>query len=479
MTDAAAPSLGARRVARNAAWLSMSRVVTAALLFGWQVALARVLGATEYGIYGSITALMGIAAGVVDLGVQTIVVRDIARVPALRGRLMAAALLVHTGLAVPAYFVLPAVAAAAGYDPRVSSLLWLAGTSLWIDAVGTLAFNQFIAAERMAWPALSSVAHALAVVVLGAVAIRLGGGLFAVYAALVAANAGRTVAQLLASSAAGWRPALPVQRTEAWRLLAAGAPLGIGGLLSIAFAHADKLVVASVLGIEATGQVTAAFLVAFGAIELLGSSLQVAMLPAMSRLAATGDRAAALRTLQHVCVFVTAASLPVSAVLGTFAGPATATMFGPGYGPAAIVLAISAWSIIPRLLEGFVVQALTVFDHQALTIGTRLLGLSVNLVVTLTLLPRYGLAGAAIGTVAGELVKLSAALWLLHLPASWWAATTTRLARWLPSFAAMLAVALFLTRPWPLAALLSVAAYLVTARLAGAVTRDDLKGLAR
>ncbi|MCZ2098477.1 MAG: hypothetical protein LC121_19900, partial [Anaerolineae bacterium] len=91
--DPAAPRLSpeaTRRAARNAGALAISTVVSKGLLFGWQLALARWLGASDYGVYGTIGALLAIGAAIPEFGMGLIVVRDVATRPAQAGRTLGA-----------------------------------------------------------------------------------------------------------------------------------------------------------------------------------------------------------------------------------------------------------------------------------------------------------------------------------------------------------------------------------------------------
>ncbi|HEX7941409.1 MAG TPA: oligosaccharide flippase family protein, partial [Gemmatimonadaceae bacterium] len=212
------------RVAGNAALLAASRIVSAGAIFGWQIALARVLGAHDYGLYGSIAALMGIGAALVDPGVQIILVRDVARRPALRGRYLTAAAATHVVLALAVYAALQIVARAGAYDARIATLLLLVGFNLAFDSLGTLAMNQFIAAERMRWPSVGSAVHALVLVGLGAGGVLLGGRLWWVYVAVAITSAGRMVGFFAAAARQGWRIERPLDRALARAILSAGLP---------------------------------------------------------------------------------------------------------------------------------------------------------------------------------------------------------------------------------------------------------------
>ena len=85
-------SATAKRAARNATALALSNIASKGLLFVWQLILARWLGAGDYGIYGTIGALLAIGAAFPEFGMGLIVIRDIANRPHDAGRYLTATL---------------------------------------------------------------------------------------------------------------------------------------------------------------------------------------------------------------------------------------------------------------------------------------------------------------------------------------------------------------------------------------------------
>jgi hypothetical protein len=63
--------------------LALSNVVSKGLMFGWQLILARLLGAAGYGTYGTIGALLAIGAAIPEFGIGLICC-DVAKRPATR-----------------------------------------------------------------------------------------------------------------------------------------------------------------------------------------------------------------------------------------------------------------------------------------------------------------------------------------------------------------------------------------------------------
>src|SRR5690554_3608158 len=106
MTADAAPKLSggeARRVARNAGAIAAARLISSAVLFGWQLALAVLLAKSDLGINGTVMSLFAIGVPLASFSMGLIVIRDVARQPERAGRYLSATLFIQTTLALLAY----------------------------------------------------------------------------------------------------------------------------------------------------------------------------------------------------------------------------------------------------------------------------------------------------------------------------------------------------------------------------------------
>ncbi|MEP0764482.1 MAG: oligosaccharide flippase family protein, partial [Chloroflexota bacterium] len=267
----------AQRAARNATALALSNIVSKGVLFAWQLILARWLGAEGYGIYGTIGALLAVGAAIPDFGMGLIVIRDVANRPQDANRYLTATLTLQPILAALGYVVLMLAAFLLGYDAELRALLAFAALSLLVDALGNMCHNQLLAVERMVIPAAIATGHVIALVVLAGIALAAGAGLWGLYAATLVAGLLRAAVYWAALLRAGARPQFPVDRAVARGLLIAGWPIAVTSFLALAYQHADKLITTAVIGTEGTGQLTAGFVIVFGVIELLSTTVLVAV----------------------------------------------------------------------------------------------------------------------------------------------------------------------------------------------------------
>jgi O-antigen/teichoic acid export membrane protein len=126
------------------------------------------------------------------------------------------------------------------------------------------------------------------------------------------------------------------------------------------------------------------------------------LLPSMSR--CTQKPIDALRHLLRSSMQVTAWSAVFLGIVGTaFAEPLVALLYGEQYRQATAAFQWLIWLIPLTLLHGHYRYALIAYDRQRLEFLATAFGAGLNVVLSLLLIPAYGLTGAAWALVASEL----------------------------------------------------------------------------
>jgi O-antigen/teichoic acid export membrane protein len=464
----------AKRAARNATALALSNVVSKGLLFVWQLVLARWLGVEGYGIYGTIGAMMSIGSAIPEFGMGLIVIRDVANRPQDAGRYLSASLTLQPLFAAAGYVVLMAAAFLLGYDARLRALLAFAAVNLLVDALGTMCHNQLLAIERMVVPAVIAAGHVALLLILAGIALAAGGGLWGLYAATLIAGLLRAAVYWLALLRVGTRPAFPVDRAVARSLVVNGLPLAITAFLALTYQHADKLITTSMIGAESTGQLTAGFVVVFGVVELLSTTVLVAVFPLMSRVYASGMQDMFDFMLEKLAFFNLTLSLPIGIFTSLLAVPLSAWVFGAGYTRTAGVLQVLIWYTVVTMVGNVFSKALLVQNRQTRLMVIRTSGLALNVALLVVLLPHLNVQGAAVATLIAESVILVAIVRSFTFPADWWTRTANHLWRLALAALALVGIVLALRGVHPLlAAVIGLPVYAGLVLVSGAFAKDD------
>lgn len=420
-------SIEARRAARNAAFIAAASIVSKGALFGWQLLLARMIGEADYGLYGTVGAFIAIGTSIVNFGMGPIFIRDVARQPEKAGKYLTATLFLQSGLALLAYGLVNGAAALAGYSLAVQAYLTVAAGSLLIDVLGNMCYDLLLAQERMAAASTVSIVHIFVLVALAGLALALGYGLLGVYIATLLAGVLRTAALWTLVVRSGVRPQFPLDRSIAWPLLLNGAPLAVSAFLSLAYQHVDKLMTTRLIGTTETGYLTAAFVIIFGVIELLNTTILIATYPMMSRYHDHGETFGFI--VEKLAFFTLVVSLPLALTLSIFADAITVPLFGANFRPTADVLRVLIWYTVATMTANVFAQGLLVQNRQRRLLGVRALGLAVNIVLNVLLIPRVGITGAALASLCAEILVLGMLLRAFRMIGWSWQRAVPRVTR--------------------------------------------------
>ncbi|HET8538649.1 MAG TPA: oligosaccharide flippase family protein [Anaeromyxobacter sp.] len=418
-STAAAPLAAAgasAALSRNAFFLVVGQAGTTALSVVLSAALARSLGAVDFGVFYLVTTMTTFAYGVVEWGQNLYVTRQVAREPARAGELLGSAIAFRAVAAAAVAGPALLLAWALGY-PRstIGPYAILLGTYLPVSVV--LAHGVvFRGRERMELDALLTVgtkalalAATLAVLALGA---RVRGVLLA--QGLAAASA---AALALALFRAVRLPRIRVAAGTLRELLAGGAPVVALNVAILAQPYLDAIVVSKLAPPVVMGWYGAAKTF-MGALVTPAAILASAAYPRLSRTASDpeafrGELGTALRPLLWIGAGAASATwLLADVAVGAVYGHA-------GFRPAVAALQLFA----PALLLFFVdillghacvaagrAHAFAVAKAASVVAST---ALDVVLVPLMQARTGNGVLGVVLAFAGSELIMIAAAIALL------------------------------------------------------------------
>lgn len=395
----------ARRAARNAGAIAVARILSSGAQFGWQLILTRALGETLFGIYGTAGSLYAIGVTIMAFSMSMIVIRDVARRPDLSGRYLSAVLVIQTVLALVAYVGINL--AAQGYDDVVRAFVGIAGLSLFIDMVGNLSYDQLLAQEKMVTISVVEVAQIFIRIGLAGLALWAGYGLLGVYAATIISGIGRSITLWFLLRRTGVRPQFPVDRSLARVLLINSAPLALAAFINMTYIQIDRLLTSGMLTLADTSHLTAAQVIIAGVVDILSTTILIAVYPMMARVYRGEGQDTVFRFMVEKLVFFTLlVGVPIGLVFSLFAADITVPLFGMNYIEVAPVLQVLIWYAVVTMIVNVFAQAFMTQNRQRRYVAIRVGGLALKLALSLLLLPRIGVIGAATATVLAELLIL-------------------------------------------------------------------------
>ncbi|MFC3072233.1 lipopolysaccharide biosynthesis protein [Shinella pollutisoli] len=396
------------------------RVVSAAIAFVSQIVLARVMGEFEYGIFVFVWALVVILGDLSCLGFHTTVIRFLpeyegrSAYPEIRGLTSTArifALLSSTALAVAGLAGLWLFAGSVQHYYIVP--LYLGLFCMPMIALGDV-LEGTARAHSWALVALSPTYIVRPVLILAFMLAAIGldaphTALTAMVAALAATYL-TTVAQFFnIVRRLGRRYVAGPRKVEFSLWMKAALPIFLVEGFSFLLTNSDVIVV----GLYLDPQSVAVYFAAaktMALVHFVFFSVKAAAAPRFSALFSSGDRAALARFAGETVRWSFWPSLAVG--LGVLAlGHFLLSLFGPaftaGYGLMAILFA----GILAKALVGPGEVLLVMSGEQALCAFVYAAALAANIAFNVTLIPLFGLTGAAVATAGAMVVEAT----LLHL----------------------------------------------------------------
>lgn len=203
----------------------------------------------------------------------------------------------------------------------------------------------------------------------------------------------------------------PRKETRQW--LRISLPMGLSSVASFGLYRWDVVLLGLVVGLDAAGPYAAAARTALLA-SLVLRVVNLVIGPVLAELYHGGRLVPFKKLLVGATVGSGILGIPLYLLALLYPG-AVLAIFGPAYQEAALPLQILATAQFINLATGPAGLALTMAKHEVTNLILTFLSATVSLVGLLTLVPAYGIVGAAIATAFASAVQnIGAAL------AAWW-----------------------------------------------------------
>ena len=409
------------RLGKNSLWLLAARIGVQALAL-FTILLARKLGSAGFGEYAFFTTAIFIGNVLSTYGTDMLFIREIAaresqRPPERDLSRLPAALWIQLFLS---GMLIVGILLGAALLPRQSAASVLA-LQIYSLALIPLAFYSVFSTalrgrQRMDSYALLNVGGALFQVGVVLFFVAAGDGVVTLAVLLL-------IAQCLAALLAGWMCTRQIAGFwRGWRfswqdvrmVVAESTPLGLLSVLGMFYQKLSLVLLSMLGGAMLTGLYSAAARV-LEASKTVHLAVLTALYPAMSQARAepSGQVAGAIRLSWK---FLLAGAIALALGLSLLAGPLVNLLYGAEFAPAAPVLSILAWMLVPYTINSFLSLAF-VAGHTARAVGRALTASLLGLgLMTLWWVPARGLEGAAWAAFGAEC--LQAVLLLLQMPGS-------------------------------------------------------------
>ncbi|MDP3725176.1 MAG: oligosaccharide flippase family protein [Nanoarchaeota archaeon] len=387
-------------VAKNTIWQGVSIVVSRLVKALLIIYVARLLGTEGYGVFSYAVGLAGFFAIFSDIGVGGIFMRDASRDPSALQKYFSTALVIKLSLTLVSSALILGVSPFITKIPEAIPLLPLAALLIAFDGIRDFTLALARVKEKMQIEAGLQIFTNVSITILGLLLIAfrktplflvlgytLGSGVGALATFWYFRSYFRNIRGFFEKSLV-----ITILK-EAW-------PFAFVGALGVVMVNTDTLMLGWFMDARAVGLYSAA-LRPVQLFYFLPAILSVSVFPAFSRLA--GREPAQFRKIFETALLLTfLISLPI--VAGGLILPREVILFifGPAYLGATTAFTVLLFTIITNFPASLLVNGLFAHGKQkyyAVALGLGALG---NVTLNLIFIPIYGIAGAALGTLAAQ-----------------------------------------------------------------------------
>ncbi len=396
-----------QRLARNLAMQSVTQVMGLAISIASVYVLSRELTVAAYGGFNYMLAVIVFGLTLADLGVSTILVREVVQAPERTEPLVQSTL----GLKL----VMAVVSMAGAW---ALALLMLEGEVRWAVVI----FSLVLPIQALTVPlvvlrarvmirraAVAEVANRLTGFVLMLAAVYAGFGLVGVATALVMGEVAG-LAAILAITRAFVRP-IPRVDLGAWRMiLHASLTLGLVNVLGALVNRVDFFMLERMASMEDLGVYGAAYRLPT-LLERLPLLAMGTIYPLMSGLAGRDPRG--LQSVYRWTITRSALlAVPIVLIVSVTAPWIIAVWNGPGYEGAVAPLRWLIWSTGCMFISVIASNVLIALGRVHGALGAWIVAAPLNVLLNLIWIPRYGATGAAAATAASFAIAMVISMWM-------------------------------------------------------------------
>ena len=366
------------------------------------VVLSRHLEVEGFGAFNYAFAFMYLFLSLNDLGVNTIVIREVSQAPERAGAIIGSAIALRLLIA---GVVLVAAWIAIWTWPMEPSLrvpLSLFALVLPLNALNVPGLI-FITAMRFDLNAAATVIWRVSGLLLVLATVAAGFGVTAVLGALLISDViGLATVTLLSRRLVRFR--IHVDRPEWRRLLQSAAPVGASLVLTALVNRIDFVMLEHMASLEAVGLYSAAYRIT-NMLEKFPLLVMATIYPIMSQLA-SADRDRLRHVYRRTFSHFAAIGLPIGLLMTAIAPQLTAWLFGEEYRDAGRALRFLVWSTVCLYLALAGGNLLISIGRARDNLIALCAGAFANISLNLLLIPTYGIAGAAFATAVSFFIVL-------------------------------------------------------------------------
>jgi len=389
-----------QRIIKNASVLFFAQIITAIASIIFSVYLARKLGDIEFGKYSFALAFATYFSVFLDLGYNTLLIRDVARDKSLASKYLGNLLIFRAISSIIVFISMVVSIMLLGYPTETRIVVYLLGIFTIVLTISDIYKVTFRAFERMEYEAAINVFSLLFRVIIGLILLFSGYGLIEISIVCIISSILDLAFCFYFCQKKFVKTPLHFSPSFIKTTFKAALPIGMLSLFATIYVRTDTILLSIMKGDAVVGWYNAAYNLVIG-FKLIPHLFMNVLLPLMSYYFVSSKDLLKI-TYEKSFRYLLILGLPLSAGLCLLSDKIIIFFYGTAFSNSIIALQILAWDSFLVFLYSclaFVLVSINKQNQMAIIAGVTAL---INVVLNLFLIPTYSYVGSAVATIIAE-----------------------------------------------------------------------------
>ena len=394
----------ARRIAKNTSILSISQIISYVLIFFYTIYIARFLGADGFGIISFALAFSGIFSIFADLGLNILIVREVARDKSLTKKYLENGIIIKIILAILTIVLITLCLNLLNYSQNISIIVYFVSLSTILTSIFGIFYSIFQAYEKMEYQSLNQILNSILMFSGVIIAMNLGFDVTGFSFIYFISSLITLISVILIYL---WK--FPLFKVEIdfnfWKqTLKEAFPYGLAAIFVMIYYWIDSVMLSIMAGNEIVGWYNAAYRIIYIFLSF-HTIFIVSIFPVMSTFYKTADKSLKF-TFERSFKYLLIIGIPIAIITTLLATQIILLIYGADYIPSIIALQILIWTVVFMFLNGLAGNLLGSVNKQQIVTKITGLGAVSNILLNFILIPSFSYVGASFATVITEIILM-------------------------------------------------------------------------
>lgn len=393
-----------RTIAKNTIFLLASQAISILILLFYTAYTLRYLKADGFGILSLAISITNIFIFFTDPGLGTLMTREVSRDRSLASKYLGNLGIVRIALSALTFAFIAAFANFRGYPQETIYVVYIIAIATLLYAFNGLCNSIFQAYEKMEYQSIGNVLNSVIMLVGSLYAVQHHFSIVQFAMVTLIANLALLSFSIIVCMLKFPLPNLQFDWAFSKATMMEALPFGISGVFMTIYYSVDSIILQSMQGDTVLGWYSASSrLIRY--LAILPQIISVTIFPAMARFHLSSKQSLMFISEKYL-KYMIVLGIPMGVGTTMLADKIVYTICGPDYTESIPALQILIWSMVFVFAGASLTRLFESANMQRLVTKVTGVGMALNLVLNLALIPFFSYIGSSVAVVLTELTML-------------------------------------------------------------------------